>query len=60
MHVGAIYGRTEEDTEAKGVGVDGFNAYLLQRAPEVVRRAYWEALKECMRERRWPEEWGRR
>ena len=27
----------------KGVGVDGFNAYLLQRAPEVVRRAYWEA-----------------
>ena len=50
----------QKTTTQKGVGVDGFNAYLLRKAPEDMRCAYWEALKECIREKKWPEEWGER
>ena len=46
-------------TEAvKGVGCDGWNAYLLRRAPERVQREYYRTLKEVLRTRDFPEEWN--
>ena len=44
----------------KGVGVDGFNAYLIKKAPTAVQRGYWEDLKEAIRTRTFPEEWRER
>ena len=41
----------------KGVGCDGWNAYLMRKAPEGTRRMYWRALQEAARGRRFPEEW---
>ena len=46
--------------EVKGVGVDGFNAYLLRNATEVVQEAYWRDLKEVIRTRDFPDEWRER
>ena len=40
-----------------GVGSDGFSAYLLRKAPEAERKAYWRALQGCVRERRFPGAW---
>ena len=34
--------KSEKD---KGVGVDGWNAYLLRMAPEEVQREYWKNLR---------------
>ena len=34
----------EKCEKEKGVGVDGWNAYLLRMAPEEVQKEYWEAL----------------
>ena len=44
----------------KGVGCDGWNAYLLRKAPEGVRRLYWRALQEAAQQRKFPEEWKRK
>ena len=44
-------------TATKGVGADGFNAYLLKKATEATQRRYWTALKGCIRKRTWPEQW---
>ena len=41
----------------KGTGKDGFNAYLLLRAPEWLQRAYWEATMRCIRTEEYPEVW---
>ena len=41
----------------KGVGCDGWNAYLLRKAPEAVQMRYWRALQLAVRERRFPGEW---
>ena len=61
QHVDLPYQHGLRKTQArKGVGVDGFNTYLLAKAPEEVQRAYWEALKGCIRSRQWPEEWKER
>ena len=50
-----------ERTEArKVVGCDGWNAYLLKRAPEELQRAYWRAMQAAARRRLFPEEWGKK
>ena len=50
-----------ERTKAiKGVGVDGFNAYLIKKSPEAIRRGYWEDMKQVIRDRDFPEEWRER
>ena len=46
--------------EIKGVGVDGFNAYLLKKSPVEVQEGYWRDLKEVIRARDFPEEWKER
>ena len=40
----------------KGVGVDGWNAYLLRQAPESMRRAYWVCTTEMIRTATFPPE----
>jgi hypothetical protein len=44
----------------KGVGVDGFNAYLLRKAPEAVQREYWRDLQQCIRTQSFPTPWKER
>jgi hypothetical protein len=44
----------------KGVGCDGWNAYLLRKAPEPVQRRYYELLLSMIRTRQFPEEWRER
>ena len=39
------------------MGCDGWNAYLLKKAPESVQRRYWQALKDALRTHDLPEEW---
>ena len=41
----------------KGVGVDGFSLNHLWLMPSDIRRLYYEGLRECVRTRRYPEEW---
>ena len=41
----------------KGVGCDGFNAYLLRKAPEEVQRRYYKELCDAIREKDFPKEW---
>ena len=47
-------GRTEPQ---KGVGCDGWNAYLLRKAPEALQRRYWRATQEALRTHTFPKEW---
>ena len=47
-------GRTEPQ---KGVGCDGWNAYLLRKAPEALQRRYWRAAQEALRTHTFPKEW---
>ena len=48
-------------TEAiKAVGVEGFNAYLLRKAPEAVQRDYWRDLQQCIRVKSFPPTWKER
>ena len=41
----------------KGVGADGFNAYLLRKAPRTVREEYWKCMVEMIQTRTFPAEW---
>jgi hypothetical protein len=43
--------------QEKGVGVDGWNAYLLRKSPVNVRRAYWECLVEMIQTMTFPTEY---
>ena len=43
----------------KGVGVDGWNAYLLRKSPVNVRRAYWQCLVEMIKTTTFPPEYKR-
>ena len=47
----------EKAEPQKGVGCDGWNSYLMRRAPEPVQRRYFAALKNMIRTRAFPEEW---
>jgi hypothetical protein len=47
-------------SDTKGVGVDGFNAHLLRKAPEEVQRGYWKDLKHVIRGKHFPDEWRER
>ena len=48
-------------TEAvKGVGVDGFNMYLMRRAAREVREGYWRDMQEVIRQHAFPDEWCER
>jgi hypothetical protein len=40
----------------KGVGIDGFNAHLLQQAPGL-QEGYWRALKRCVQEKVFRDAW---
>ena len=42
---------------AKGVGVDGFNSYLLRKASPTIQRTYWQALCAMIRTREFPDEY---
>ena len=41
----------------KGVGVDGYNSYLLLRSPEWVQRNYWLALTQMIEQKIYPPEY---
>ena len=41
----------------KGVGVDGFNGYLLRQAPEAVRAEYWSLICTMIDTAQYPPEY---
>ena len=44
-------------TADKAVGIDGWNAYLLRRAPAPVQKRYWDLLCTCVEKEEFPMEW---
>ena len=50
-----------ERTEArKGVGCDGWNAYLMRKAPTAIQKRYFTAIKEAIRQQKFPAAWRER
>ena len=41
----------------KAVGIDGWNAYLLRRAPTAIQERYWHLLRACVESNNYPTEW---
>ena len=44
--------------EGKGLGIDGFDGYLVKKAEEPVWREYHRILQRIVRERAYPKEWN--
>ena len=42
----------------KGVGIDGFDGYLVRILPEKARRRYWRILKGMVERNTYPQEWN--
>lgn len=45
-------------TADKAVGIDGWNAYLLRRAPAPVHKRYWDLLCTCVEKEEFPMAWS--
>ena len=41
----------------KAVGIDGWNAYLLRRAPTAIQERYWHLLRACVENKKYHTEW---